>query len=401
MKKKKKIKGFTLIELLMVIVIVAIVTAVVLVIFNPTKRNAQAKDAQRLADVQAILSAVSKYRVDHNWQLPYCGSNEDNLLLNDGAYRWIASIAQGSVNFTDNTPGTPGENCRGAWLMDVEGTNAVNDECGNPETIYSTKGARSTTGLIGRAYNFDGEDDFLRHIEQSGDELDITDQLTLAAWIYPTAKSDMSYERGILSKRSWNNDNYHLSLGDYNTADDSRFGFLFYNNGFKEHYTDEQVGLNEWHHVVSTYDKPGETATIKLYIDGELVKTQTGSTDYSLAPNDAWFRIGAGVNTAYEPGGGPGFYFKGKIDEVGVFADVLSEDEIKEMYYFGLTGVGPSCDLEKALISEGYLTKIPQDPDEGTAENSGYMIEVSPSGGISIKAPYTSEYAEEMIEVGL
>jgi len=55
--------GFTLIELLIVIAILGILAAAVLVAINPGKRTAQARDAIRKQDVNAIANALIGYYV--------------------------------------------------------------------------------------------------------------------------------------------------------------------------------------------------------------------------------------------------------------------------------------------------------------------------------------------------
>lgn len=63
MKNTKK-GGFTLIEILIVIGIIAVLAAIVLVAVNPARQFAQANNAQRLSNVNAILNAVGQYNVD-------------------------------------------------------------------------------------------------------------------------------------------------------------------------------------------------------------------------------------------------------------------------------------------------------------------------------------------------
>lgn len=74
--------------------------------------------------------------------------------------------------------------------------------------------------------------------------------------------------------------------------------------------------LEEWHHVVNTFDK-GE---VKLYLDGSVEgEGQVGSP---LSGNAVSFKIGADSNGAN--------LFVGIVDEVRVYNRALSEDEVSQ-----------------------------------------------------------------------
>lgn len=61
MNKTAAKKGFTLIELLIVIGILAILATVTLLVLNPAQMFAQARDSQRISDLNTIKTAISLY----------------------------------------------------------------------------------------------------------------------------------------------------------------------------------------------------------------------------------------------------------------------------------------------------------------------------------------------------
>lgn len=72
--------GFTLIELLIVIAIIGILAAVVILAVNPGRQLAQANNAQRQSDVNAVLNAAHQYAIDNGGTLP-AGIDATNRVL--------------------------------------------------------------------------------------------------------------------------------------------------------------------------------------------------------------------------------------------------------------------------------------------------------------------------------
>jgi len=68
--KNKLIHGFTLFELLLVIAILGILSTVLVVVINPNRQLAKARDTQRETDIIAILAAVMQYSSEHSGEMP-------------------------------------------------------------------------------------------------------------------------------------------------------------------------------------------------------------------------------------------------------------------------------------------------------------------------------------------
>lgn len=64
-KNKHRFSGFTLIEILLVMGIIAILATVVIVAINPARQFAQARNSQRVSNVNTILNAVGQNIADN------------------------------------------------------------------------------------------------------------------------------------------------------------------------------------------------------------------------------------------------------------------------------------------------------------------------------------------------
>lgn len=74
-------RGFTLIEILVVIGIIAILAAIVVLAINPARQFAQANNAQRSANVNAILNGIGQYIADNKGALPSIPDGEITTAL--------------------------------------------------------------------------------------------------------------------------------------------------------------------------------------------------------------------------------------------------------------------------------------------------------------------------------
>lgn len=104
---KRYHRGFTLIEILIVIGIIAILATIVIIAINPARQFAQARDTQRVSNVNAILNAIGQRIADNK------GVFEGTFLASDGTAAKCGPLPSTSTAIT--------------WNMAADDTTATGD----------------------------------------------------------------------------------------------------------------------------------------------------------------------------------------------------------------------------------------------------------------------------------
>ncbi len=195
------------------------------------------------------------------------------------------------------------EDGSGSWTKDTSGTGR------NGSLINMDTKTCWVDGLTGNGLSFDGIDDYV--VVPDGDGFDNQDNITVSAWIYPTANMQWGC---IVSKR----DAFILAPG----GGDNKLSFYVNDGAWRLTPWSDPVDLNQWTHVAGVY---GNTDNIfKLYING--VEAATDSSNYGAINNDqGHLYIGWDDGLANR-------YFKGRIDEVMIYNTTLNSTEIGDYY---------------------------------------------------------------------
>ena len=151
--------------------------------------------------------------------------------------------------------------------------------------------------------DFDGVDDFI----QLGEPISYT-QHTISTWV---KVSDSDASKTIIDARDANDDGIRIFLTSAEV--------VTYQLNTSDITSGSAISVDEWHHIVATYDG----TTQKLYIDGSLVSSATTSQTISTTTNA---EIGARnfSDRANE--------FLGKIDELAIFDRALTADEVTAIF---------------------------------------------------------------------
>lgn len=201
----------------------------------------------------------------------------------------------------------------GHWSLDeTSGTVAADSTPFGRDGALINGVTPGDSGVRQQAASFDGIDDEIT-VDDSMNELNSEDAISIAAWIKPNSTDTVQRIAGQAGSNGYalriRNGSAELEVGLSNSTD-------------PEIVSTEPLEAGVWTHVVGTYNG----VTLKLYVDGQLDSQLTAAGTLTAATGN--FTIGRKYN-GVRP-------FDGEIDDVAVFDRAMTAVEIAEHY--GLVG---------------------------------------------------------------
>jgi hypothetical protein len=199
----------------------------------------------------------------------------------------------------------------GYWKFDESTGTTAADSSGNGShgTVYGNPVWRPSSGWFDGALDFDGRGDYVRVDRPTGFNF-APDSFSVSAWIHPRETSGQY--RAILEY-------------DRDSTYGNRFGLWLdlvgrahFRVGLNTWQTTDALRAEQWYHLTGTYD--ADTRAMKIYVDGSLEATATNQGGFA-APTLATLVIGARGSADDE-------YFNGLIDDVRVYASLLTSEEV-------------------------------------------------------------------------
>lgn len=216
--------------------------------------------------------------------------------------------------------------------------------------------------------------------------LNVTDALTIEAWIKPNSWSTNIWENYIVGKDDWSNTSAGYALRG---GDDGRLSFnIASNGGWSEVVSDPLLTPGNWYHVAGTYDG----TEMKIYIDGFNV----ASLEYTGTITPSLFNLNIG-NVPFLGQGNR--LFDGLIDQVDIWNIALTESQINDYIECSPTGTETGLiGLWKFEEGTGIITAdlSPYHNNGTLVENVGWSDDVPETCDGTIG---TSEIIKETISV--
>jgi hypothetical protein len=210
----------------------------------------------------------------------------------------------------------------GWWKLDeTTGSIAYDSGSGANNGSYDggfTAATASRGGKVGGAIEWYGNPDRINIGTPA--ELNNINQMTLSAWIYPRAGAIFNR---IIDKNAGGTQGWQFMVNGNNAA-------YFYKGrsttGGSWQSPNSSIALNEWVHIIMSYDRTNVANDAVFYLNGELVATTEVNTPVGTPGDDSItsFVIGGRTNGANS--------FDGLIDDVRVYNRMFTAEDAMKLY---------------------------------------------------------------------
>jgi len=222
----------------------------------------------------------------------------------------------------------------GDWQFDEgTGTTTYDSSTYSNDGTLSNQSMWTTYGRVGSALSFDGAN----YVDCGNDtSLNITGNISFGGWVYYTELVNFA---GIIRMG-----------GTYVRREDTgKFKFVFSGLSDDAVQSTTQPVIGKWYHIMGTYDG----ANIRVYVNGEEEACEASSGTLT----------GLGTSSV-QIGKWNSIYHKGKIDEVKIYNELLSAEEVREIYLEGCVagnwsfeeGTGTTAYDSSVYSNDGTLT---------------------------------------------
>ena len=275
--------------------------------------SADAADTQAIVDVQFRVDGVNIGAADAS--APYSVA-WDTTSVSNGSHSLTAVARDTAGNTTTSAPRsvtvsnwTPPAGLVAAYTFEAGSGTIVADASGNGRTGTMSGGVSwASGGKFGQALSFNGTSGLVSIADAVS--LDFTSNMTIEAWVWPTARSN--WDTVVMKSFGSSGRAYALYAGDGTglPAATIRAG-----SSERSALGSSVMPLNTWSHVAMTFGG----GSLRIYVNGVQVGGVAGNGNIRTS-NDP---VTIGGNSTW------GRWFAGLIDEVRIYNRALSQSEIQ------------------------------------------------------------------------
>ncbi|MGI8685665.1 MAG: LamG-like jellyroll fold domain-containing protein [Acidimicrobiales bacterium] len=206
----------------------------------------------------------------------------------------------------------------GAWSFDEPAGLTVVDASGSGNSGTLTNATRDAAGRFGSAVRFNGTNASV--VVPDSPSLDLTEGMTLEAWVKPSAAMGTAWRTAIMKERP-----QQLAYTLYANSETSRPRTQISVEGSEQGVSGTtQLALGTWTHLASTYDG----SELRVYVNGTEVASIEATGSILTSSNALRF----GGNAAF------GEFFEGLLDEVRIYNRALTGTELQADMITGIGG---------------------------------------------------------------
>jgi hypothetical protein len=206
----------------------------------------------------------------------------------------------------------------------------ANDESGNGNngTVNGATLTNDRNNSTNKSYNFDGINDWIE--VANWNKILGNNSFTLSYWIYQESNLGWTVSFGV------SNDGEGFTSGSYHWGTNSIGGQIWKYNFSST--TNTTIELNKWTNVIFKYD----SNILSIYKNGVFVSSQlVNYTSTNISAGS--FNIGKQLSFSE--------YYKGKIDDIGIWNRALTQSEITSLYTQNYVSQIPSYIPSNGLVA--------------------------------------------------
>ena len=301
----------------------------------------------------------------------------------DGFYDWDEYVAGSEGNDSNSTPGL---NFGLVAYYPFDGNASDMSGNGNHGTVHGATLGTDRHGIAGKAYSFDGVDDYIR-IASSEELRDLT-EYTVSLWAW--SQNFSANYNPLVSKSSGDISSFEIYGGN---------GFTLTHNRSSTHKYQYYSALpsSRWNHLLISYSN----GTLSKYDDGSLHASSTGWAN----PEHHDFPVYIGKGT-WQTGNTSLYFHHGSIDDVRIYDRALSATEVQSLFQMENTPPADNNQTDPATESNSTFPPTDQNGSNHFVDNNQTETDQNATGPapgdpvVTLFRPLPKTLAREELENG-